>query len=209
MSEKLWSDWTDDIKENTKQIEALEKEIAELEKRVDGEVTEMKDNYAELKKGLNLRIDTQHDSDMRSLDIIGINELDIRHIKSVLTEWIDWTLESFNAGVNDEYLEKLKQIKKKLSAKDEKPPEPNKCEECGGFRMGENMMHNDGCSQCTTTTTIEKPPEQYCDNCTKQGNHDTFQCPGAKCIPERDFDPKPPDYFWIKVLIEEYEARLK
>ena len=35
-----------------------------------------------------------------------------------------------------------------------------------------------------------KPPEQYCDNCTKQGNYDTFQCPGAKCIPERDFDPK-------------------
>ena len=84
----------------------------------------MEKEIAELKKGLNLRIDTQHDSDMRSLDIIGINELDIRHIKSVLTEWIDWTLESFNAGVNDEYLEKLKQIKKKLSAKDEQPPEP-------------------------------------------------------------------------------------
>lgn len=30
------------------------------------------------------------------------------------------------------------------------------CEECGGFRMGENMMHNDWCSQCTTGTTAEK-----------------------------------------------------
>ena len=29
--------------------------------------------------------------------------------------------------------------------------------------MGENMMHNDGCSQCTTTTTIEKPPELIYD----------------------------------------------
>jgi len=34
----------------------------------------------------------------------------------VLKEWIDWTLESFEIGVNDEYLEKLKQIKKKLSS---------------------------------------------------------------------------------------------
>ena len=39
-----------------------------------------------LEKRLETRIDTQHDSDMRSLDIIGINELDIRHIKSVLKE---------------------------------------------------------------------------------------------------------------------------
>ena len=43
----------------------------------------------------------------------------IKALESVLKEWIDWTLESFNAGVNDEYLEKLKQIKKKLSAKDD------------------------------------------------------------------------------------------
>jgi len=32
--------------------------------------------------------------------------------------------------------------------------------------------------------------DQYCDNCTKQGNYDVFQCPGAKCTPERDFIPK-------------------
>ena len=44
----------------------------------------------------------------------------IEALESVLKEWIDWTLESFNVGVNDEYLEKLKQIKKKLSAKDER-----------------------------------------------------------------------------------------
>ncbi len=54
---------------------------------------------------------------------------------------------------------------------DSKPHEPNflewdlnyneprenddKCAECGGFRMGESIMHNDGCSKATTTTQIE------------------------------------------------------
>ena len=37
--------------------------------------------------------------------------------------------------------------------------DPNKCSECGGYRMGESMMHNDGCSQCISTTTVEKSPE--------------------------------------------------
>ena len=37
---------------------------------------------------------------------------------------------------------------------------PDKCEECGGYRMGENMMHNDWCSQCTTTTTAENLAEK-------------------------------------------------
>jgi len=65
MSDKDYLDWY----KNDLDLEAkINKRIEALEKR------------------LETRIDTQHDSDMRSLDIIGINELDIRHIKSVLKE---------------------------------------------------------------------------------------------------------------------------
>ena len=31
-----------------------------------------------------------------------------------------------------------------------------KCPECGGYRMGEYMMHNDGCSKCITGTNPTK-----------------------------------------------------
>jgi len=67
-----------------------------------------------------------------------------------------------------------------------------KCLKCDGYDPKEYAsecedMYNANPLRC------EKTPEQYCDNCTKQGNYDTFQCPGTKCIPERDFVPKPPE----------------
>ena len=84
----------------------------------------MEKEIAELKKGLNLRIDTQHDSDMRSLDIIGINELDIRHIKSVLKKFLEYFKEEYmmgNAEALDEFFEEKSYIDgliKELSAKE-------------------------------------------------------------------------------------------
>ncbi len=36
-----------------------------------------------------------------------------------------------------------------------KTPEPHQCAECWGYKMGEHIIHNDGCSKATTTTQIE------------------------------------------------------
>ena len=70
----------------------------------------------------------------------------IEALESVLKEWIDWTLESFNAGVNDEYLEKLKQIKKKLSAKDS-----------GGVDKSIDSLHlSFKCPYCNHQISIKK-----------------------------------------------------
>ena len=69
-------------------IEILEKELNDLTDQDHGTIQFFKKRIEALEKRLETRIDTQHDSDMRSLDIIGINELDIRHIKSVLKKLI-------------------------------------------------------------------------------------------------------------------------
>ena len=38
---------------------------------------------------------------------------------------------------------------------DSKPPEPHQCAECWGYRMGEHIIHKNGCSKSTTTTQTE------------------------------------------------------
>ena len=49
--------------------------------------------------------------------------------------------------------------------------------------------------------------EQYCDNCTKQNNYDIFQCPGTKCIPERDFIPKERPHDATGILVEKEDLK--
>jgi len=41
-----------------------------------------------------------------------------------------------------------------------KPPEPHQCAECWGYRMGDKIMHNDGCSKCSTATNAEPREER-------------------------------------------------
>lgn len=36
---------------------------------------------------------------------------------------------------------------------------PSKCSECGGYRMGKYLLHNDGCSQSSTTSTAKEATE--------------------------------------------------
>jgi len=104
MSEKLWSDWTDDIKENTKQI-------AELEKRVDGEVTEMKDNYAELKDHDIFKIwNSVRKGGKTTLDAILMDNHRIKKLESVLKEMI----------LDDPMNDKMNHYLEQLSAKDER-----------------------------------------------------------------------------------------
>ena len=140
MSDKDYLDWYKndlDLEARIEQkLKALEKKlITAQEKIIDfekGEKLLVSDIYnskkeiAELKKGLNLRIDTQHDSDMRSLDIIGINELDIRHIKSVLKEHLEgfhlaknpiWESADFPNKIS--FKDYIEDQVKKLSAKEQ------------------------------------------------------------------------------------------
>jgi len=38
------------------------------------------------------------------------------------------------------------------------------CSECGGYRMGEAVMHNNGCSKCVTSTTGVSMNDYYNKN---------------------------------------------
>ena len=65
-------------------------------------------------------------------------------------------LDSKSGGEKDKDLVRLKGMPhQRLEAKSDSKL-PAFCEECNGYRMGERMIHKNWCSQCTTSTTIEK-----------------------------------------------------
>jgi len=170
MSDKDYLDWykndLDLEAKINKRIEALEKKL--FENSGDPEIIKNHaEQIAELKKTIE-RYGEMLISDEDRYDALEL----------VLKEWIDWTLESFEIGVNDEYLEKLKNIKEKLSggenptlgdgipsdarfpATDQKPPEPS--------------FICKGCGQEVYLIDNYSKKRSYCNNCYEKDHPDEF-----------------------------------
>lgn len=86
---------------------------------------------------------------------------------------------------------------------------PDLCEECGGYRMGERMMHNDWCSQCTTGTTARKLPEpkKRIKHCIDYQNEYCIWL-GGKCEDNDNCKIKKRDNLKEKTEPEKFEFQL-
>ena len=146
-----------DIKTLYKRIEALEeqdKECSETHIKYQSlfkkELTKLKEKIEELEKKYNETC-KQIIDDIDIIDMIAELEGNLETAFKLIRQ-LEGETESFNERECETILESIP------LRDDSKPDQPNKCSECGGYRMGEYMVHNDGCSQCiTTTTTAEKP----------------------------------------------------
>jgi len=170
MSDKDYLDWykndLDLEAKINKRIEALEKKL--FENSGDPEIIK---NHAEQIAELK----GKYELNEQQYKIIYNRQ---ENLESVLKEWFDWTLESFEIGVNDEYLEKLKNIKEKLSggenptlgdgipsdarfpATDQKPPEPS--------------FICKGCGQEVYLIDNYSKKRSYCNNCYEKDHPDEF-----------------------------------
>jgi len=92
-------------------------------------------------------------------EVTGFSLKEIELLKEI---YLKEKTEKKEKMTDDEIMRFNEEVMAKVNKRKVQPLEASggeKCEECGGYRMGERMMHTDWCSHITTSTTAEKLPE--------------------------------------------------